>query len=147
MGDVSQYPTFVANQEELFMMFADPHVPDGGGAQKLFKLSKTLSPYLAPTVLSFSGAEHVAQKAVDWLNLKYNSPQLMIPVVYQEVKDIAPARNTSQVPCTAERVLRKVKSLSALMESDNTSLPADIIQAIFQALYLSTEEKKAVLPY
>ena len=26
-GDMSQYPTFVANQEELYKMFYDPHAP------------------------------------------------------------------------------------------------------------------------
>ena len=51
------------------------------------------------------------------------------------------------MPFTAERVLRKVKSLWPLMKNDDTSLPADIIQAIFRTLYLSREEKKAVLPY
>ena len=71
-------------------MFADLHAPDGGAAQQLFQLSKILSPDLARTVLSFSGAERAAQRAVDWLNLKFNSPQLMIPIVYQELKDIAP---------------------------------------------------------
>ena len=33
------------------------------------------------------------------------------------------------------------------MKNDETSLPADIIQAIFRCLYLSTEEKKQVLHY
>ena len=37
-------------------------------------------------MISLSGAEHVARKAVDWLNLKFNSTQLMIPIVYQEIK-------------------------------------------------------------
>ena len=79
----------MANQEELFKMFADPHALDGGAAQQLFQLSKILSPDLARTVLSFSGAERAAQRAVDWLNLKFDSPQPMIPIVYQELKGIA----------------------------------------------------------
>ena len=33
------------------------------------------------------------------------------------------------------------------MNNDNTNLPADIVQAISRALYLSREEKKAMLPY
>ena len=92
-GDVSQYPTFVANQEKLYKMLYDQHALDEGAAHQLFQLSKILSPDLARTVMSFSGAKHAAWKAVDWLNLKFNSPQLMIPVVYQELKDISPARN------------------------------------------------------
>ena len=70
----------------------------------------------------------------------------MIPGVYQELKDILPRRNESEVPRTAERVLWNVRSLSALMKKDNTSLPAEIIQALFKALYLSREEKKACSP-
>ena len=63
-------------------MFYDPHTPDKGASQQLFQLNKILSPDLARTVMSFSGAEHAAQKSADWLNLKFNSPQLMIPVIY-----------------------------------------------------------------
>ena len=63
------------------------------------------------------------------------------------MKDISPARNEAEGPRTAERVLRKVESLSALTKNDDSNLPSDIIQAIFRALYLSREEKKAVLPY
>ena len=128
-------------------MFQDKNAPDGGAAQQLFQLSKILSPELSSIVMSFSGAERGAEKAVAWLNLKFNSPQLMIPKVYEEIKSISPARNASDVPKTAERVLRKIESLSALMNDDETSLPADIIQAIFRCLYLSTEEKKKILHY
>ena len=71
----------------------------------------------------------------------------MIPIVYQEIKDILPTSNEGEVPRTTERVLRKVESLSALMKNDNTKLPLDIIQAIFRSLYLRREEKKAMLPY
>ena len=81
-GDVSQYPTFDANQEELYKMFYDPHTPDKEASQQLFQLSKILSPDLARTVMSFSGAEQAAQKAADWLNLKFNSLQHMIPFIF-----------------------------------------------------------------
>ena len=33
------------------------------------------------------------------------------------------------------------------MKNDEASLPADIVQAIFRSLHLSTEENKQVLPY
>ena len=82
-------------------MFQDKNAADGGAAQQLFQLSKILSPELSHTVMSFSGAKQRAKKAVSWLNLKFNSPQLMIPKVYEEIKSIPPARNASEVPRTA----------------------------------------------
>ena len=107
-GDVSQYLTFLANQEQLFEMFYDPNAPDKGASQQLFQLSKILALDLARTFLSFSGAESSAQKAKDWLSLKFNSPNMMIPVIYQEVKDLSPARSEAEVPQVAERVLQRV---------------------------------------
>ena len=142
-GDVSQYPTFLANQEQLYEMFYDANAPDKGASQQLFQLSKILAPDLARSVLSYSGSENSAQKAADWLSLKFDSPQLMVPVIYQELKDISPARNEGEVPRVAERVLRKIESLSALTKDDNSSLPSDVVQAVFRALYLSREEKKS----
>ena len=128
-------------------MFQDKNAAHGGAAQKLFQLSKILSPELSRKVMSFSGAEQGAKKAVSWLNLKFNSHQFMIPKVYQEIKDIFPARHASEVPRTAKQVLRKVESLLALMKCDETNLPADVTQAIFRCLYLLTEEKKHILHY
>ena len=66
----------------------------------------------------------------------------MIPRVFEEIRNIPPARSVTEVPRTAERVLTKIESLSALMKNYESSLPADIIQAIFRYLYLSTEEEK-----
>ena len=97
-GNISQYPTFQANQRELFKMFQDKSAPDGGTVQQLFQLSKILSPELLRMVMRFSGAESGAEKAVAWLNLKFNSPQLMIPKVYKGIKSIPPARIASEVP-------------------------------------------------
>ena len=71
-GDIDQYPTFQANQRELFKMLEDKGAPDGGAVQQLFQLSKILLPDLARTVMSFSGAERGADKAVAWLELKFN---------------------------------------------------------------------------
>ena len=128
-------------------MFYDANAPDKGASQQLFQLSKILAPDLTRTVLSFSGAENSAQKAADWLSLKFDSPQLMVPVIYQELKDISPTRNEGEVPRVAKRVLMKIESLSALTKDDNSILPSDVVQAVFRALYLSREEKMAVLPY
>ena len=128
-------------------MFYDANAPDKGASQQIFQLSKILSPDLAKSVLSYSGSENSAQKAADWLSLKFDSPQLIIPVIYQELKDISPARSEGKVPRVAERVLRKVESLSALTKNDSSVLPFDFVQAVFRALFLSREEKKAVLPY
>ena len=121
---------------------------DGGGAQQLFQLSKILSPELSRTVMSFSSAERGAEKAVSWLNLKFNSPHLLMPKVYEAIKkNLAPARSATEVPRTAELVLQKIEALSALMNSDKTPLPADVTQAIFRSLFLSIEEKKQILHY
>ena len=108
-GDISQFPTFQANQKELFKMFEDKKALDGGAAQQLYQLSKILSPDLARTVMSFSGAEKGAEKAIAWLELKYNEPQLMIPKIYEEIRNVIPARNVSEVPRKAEKILKKLK--------------------------------------
>jgi hypothetical protein len=34
-GDVSKYPTFLANQEQIFEMFYDANAPDKGASQQL----------------------------------------------------------------------------------------------------------------
>ena len=122
-------------------MFQDKGAPDSGAAQQLFQLSKILSPDLVRTVMSFSGAERGADKAVAWLELKFNEQQLMIPRVFKEIRNITPARSVTEVPRTAERVLTKIESLSPFMKNYETSFPADIIQAIFRCLYLSTKKK------
>ena len=71
----------------------------------------------------------------------------MIPKIFKEIRNIIPVRNVGEVPRIAERVLTKIESLSALMKNDEASLSADIVQAIFLCLHLSTEEKKQVLHY
>ena len=96
--------------------------------------------------MSFSGAQDGPKKAVQWLSMKFNFPHLLLPKVYQEIKDIIPARSQAEVPQIAEKLLRKVKLISALMNGDGDSLPADVTQVIFNALNLSLEEKKVVLP-
>ena len=126
-------------------MFANKAAVDRGEGQQIDQLSKTWSPELATTVMSFSGAQDGPAKAVKWLNVKFNSPHLLLPRVYQEIREIAPARTQNEVPQVAERLLRKVESISALMDGDSKSLPADVTQVIFQALNLSMQEKKEVL--
>ena len=86
------------HSEQLFEMFYDPNALDKGASQQLFQLSKLLAPDLAPTVISFSGVENSAQKAKDWLSLKFNSLKKMIPVIYQKVKDLSPTRSEAKVP-------------------------------------------------
>ena len=82
-GDISQFPTFQQNQKELFKMFEDKKALDGGAAQQLYQLSKILSPDLARTVMMFIGAERGVEKAVKWLELRFNEPQLMIPKIHE----------------------------------------------------------------
>ena len=71
----------------------------------------------------------------------------MIPRIFEEIRNIIPARSMNEVPRTAERVLTKVEILSALMKNYEASVPVDIVQAIFRCLHLSVEEKKQVLHY
>ena len=54
-------------------MFANKSTVDGGEGQQIFQLSKIRSPELAATVMSFSGAQDGAAKAVRYLNDKFNS--------------------------------------------------------------------------
>ena len=77
--------------------------------------------------------------------MKLNPPHLLLPRLYQEIRDIAPARTQNEVPRVAERLLRKVESISALMNGDSKSIPADVTHVIFQALNLSIQEKKEIL--
>ena len=51
----------------------------------------------------------------------------------------------NEVPRFAESLLRKVESISALMNDESKGLPADVTQVIFHALNLSMQEKKEVL--
>ena len=71
----------------------------------------------------------------------------MIPVIHQELKDLAPAKSEAEIPRVAERVLKKIEGLSALTKNDSTVLPSGVVQAVFCALFLSQEEKKSVLHY
>ena len=89
-------------------MFANKAAVDGRQGQQIYQLSKILSPELATTVMSFSGAQDGPAKAVKWLNVKFNSPHMLLPRVYQEIRDIAPARTQHEAPRVAERLLRKV---------------------------------------
>ena len=150
-GDFSQFATFRSNQEQIYDMFYDASAPDKGASQQLFQLSKILAPDLAKSVLSYSGSENSAQKAADWLALKFDSPQLMIPACYTEIKAMSPARSEGEIPRVAELVLRKIETLSSLVGreggGDEYVLPSDVVQAVFRALYLSRDERKAVLPY
>ena len=139
-GDVSQYPNFLANQEQIFENFYDANAQDKGASQQLYQLSKMLAQDPARTVLSFSGAQDSAQKAKKWLSLKFNSPKIIIPLVYQEVKNLLPARSEAEIPLVAERAPRKIESLSALTKDDKSVLPSDVVQAGFRALFLSREE-------
>ena len=96
--------------------------------------------------MSFSGAQDGPRKAVQWLSMKFNSPHLLLPKVYQAIKDMTPARSQTEVPWVLERLLCQVESISALQQGDGKSLPADVTQFIFNALNLNIDEKKQVLP-
>ena len=82
---IGTWPTFQKNQRETYKMFAKD-----GEEQQIFQLSKILSPELAATVMSFSGAQDGAAKAVLYLKYKFNSPHLLLPKVYNEIRETFP---------------------------------------------------------
>ena len=53
----------------------------------------------------------------------------MIPVIHQELKDLAPARSEAEIPRVAERILRKIEGSSALTKKEGSVLPSDVVQA------------------
>ena len=77
--------------------------------------------------MSFSGAQNRPRKAVKWLSKKFKSPHLLLPKVYQEIKDIVPARSKTEVACVAESLLRQVESISALMNDNGNSFPKAVL--------------------
>ena len=87
MADLPTKPT----GQEIYKMFANKSAVDGGKGQQIVQLSKILSLELATTVMSFSGAQDGAAKAVRWLNVKFKSPHLLLPRVYEEIREIFPA--------------------------------------------------------
>ena len=102
-----------------------------------------VAPDIAKTLLSFSGSENGASKALEWLRLKWGRPHLQIHAVFDKIKATPHARPQSQVPKTAEKIL---ESLSQLMQYAKQPLPSDVTTIIFRCLHLSTEEKKEILP-
>ena len=95
--------------------------------------------------MSFSGSKNCAEKALEWLHLRWGNPHLQLPAVYDEIMNLQPEKSQAEIPKAAERVLSKIEALSSLKE-DTQPLPSDVTTAIFRALHLSTEEKKEVLP-
>ena len=121
--------------EQLFSYFPNQ------AEQQLVQLSKITSPEIAKTLMSFSGSENCAEKALEWLHLRWGNPHLQLPAVYNEIKNLQPAKSQADIPKAAERVLSKIEALSSLKD-DTQPLPSDVTTTIFRALHLSTEEKK-----
>ena len=59
----SGFSTFLKNQEQLCSYYPDQP------QQQLVQLSKITSPEIAKTLMSFSGSENCATKALEWLHL------------------------------------------------------------------------------
>ena len=91
------------------------------------------------------GVQDGAAKAVRYLDNHFNLPHLLLLKVYNEIREISPAQNQSQVPRVAETLLCLVKSISALICEDKSPLPADVTQVIFQALHMYIEEKLKIM--
>ena len=95
--------------------------------------------------MSFSGSENCATKALEWLHLRWGNPHLQLPAVYDEIKNLQPAKSQADIPKAAEGCLKLLEVLSSL-RLDTQPLPSDIAVSLFRTLHLSTEEKKEVLP-
>ena len=97
---------------------------------------------MTATILSFN----TLQKALDWLILKFGTPHIQLPQVYEEIKSIPRAKTRNDIPNTAEAVLAKLESLANLTQTEDQALPGDVMTSIFKCLYLTLEEQKLVLP-
>ena len=85
-GTNGQWSVFMKNQQHFFKFFQDQ--PE----QQLHQLSLICSPSIAKTILSFS----TPTKALEWLHLKGGQPHLQIPAVYDEIRNMTPAKNQSE---------------------------------------------------
>ena len=102
-GQVGSWPVFQRNKHEIYKLFSE-----NGEGQQINQLLKILSANLAETVMSFSGAQDGAAKAVHYLNDRFNSPHLILPKVYDKIREWPQAHTQSQVPHIAEKLLRHV---------------------------------------
>ena len=96
-------------------------------------------------MLTFSGSADGPKKAMQLLQLKFGTPHLQIPAVYDEIKAIKQANAQHEIPKTAKRILAKLESVSSLHHNDEVSLPAEVTTAIFKALHQHKRRKK-ILP-
>ena len=74
--------------------------------------------------MSFSGSENCADKALEWLHLRWGNPHLQLPAVYDEIKNLQPAKLQADIPKAAERGVVKP-------QGGHTALPSDVTTAIF----------------
>ena len=86
-GSYSAFCTFIKYAHALIEFFPDQ--PE----QQLVQLSKITSSEIAKTLMSFSGSENCADKALEWLHLRYGNPHLQLPAVYDEIKNLQPAKS------------------------------------------------------
>ena len=84
------------NAEQLFSYF--PNQPK----EQLVQLSKITSPEIAKTLMSFCGSENCARKALEWLYLRWRNPHLQLPAVYDEIKNLQPAKSQAYIPKAAD---------------------------------------------
>ena len=73
-----QWTVFLKNQQQIFKFFQDQ--PE----QQLYQFSHICSSSIAKLLLSFS----TPTKALEWLHLKWDTPHLQIPAVYDEIRNM-----------------------------------------------------------
>ena len=101
-GSYSGFGTFMKNAEKIISFFPDQP------QQQIVQLSKITSPEILKTLMSFSGSKNCSEKALKMLHLRWGYPHLQLPAVYDEIKNLQPAKSQTDIPKAAERVLSKI---------------------------------------
>ena len=107
-GSYSAFGTFIKNAHALIEFFPDQP------KQQLVQLSKITSSEIAKTLMNFSGSDNCADKALEWLHLRYRNPHLQLLAVYDEIKNLQPAKSQADIPKAAEGCLKLLEALSSL---------------------------------
>ena len=138
-GTYSNFGTFIKNAEQIFSFFFRQ------AQTATCAVVKNHQPRNKKRTSKLQGSQNCTTKALEWLHLRWGNPHLQLPAVYDEIKNLQPAKSQADIPKAAEQILSKIEAWSSLKE-DTQPLPSNVTTAIFRALHLSTEEKKEVLP-
>ena len=95
------------NADQIFSFFPDQH------KQQLVQSSKITSSEIAKTLMNLSGSDNCADKALEWLHLRYRNPHLQLPAVYDEIKNLQLTKSQADIPKAAEGCLKLLEALSS----------------------------------